>query len=210
LGEVLTNLDLTPDAPTEHCGTCTRCIDACPTDAIQPFVVDANRCIAYHTIENRAEMPDASFPRLGCRLRYLPRCLPLEPAFAKKLMWLTFSLPWNVAPKLTELAEISDEEWGKRFPASALRRIKPEMLRRNARNLQVLREKNDQKSFCLILMAQCDTLDAIVSITNRLAVEFGYKQTTQEEIAQIQNLNSKQIIKQSGISIFKLPFCLEK
>jgi len=42
-----------------------------------------------------------------------------------------------------------------------------------------------------------DTLDAIVSITNRLAVEFGYKQTTQEELAQIQNLNSKQIIKQS-------------
>lgn len=55
-----------------------------------------------------------------------------------------------------------------------------------------------------------DTLDAIVSITNRLAVEFGYKQTTQEELAQIQNLNSKQIIKQSGISIFKLPFLLRK
>ncbi|MDY7022684.1 MAG: tRNA epoxyqueuosine(34) reductase QueG, partial [Cyanobacteriota bacterium] len=57
LGEVLTNLELTPDSPhTEHCGTCTRCIEACPTDAItKPFVVDANRCIAYHTIENRAE-----------------------------------------------------------------------------------------------------------------------------------------------------------
>lgn len=55
-----------------------------------------------------------------------------------------------------------------------------------------------------------DTLDAIVNITNRLAVEFGYKQTTQEELAQIQNLNSKQIIKQSGISIFKLPFLLRK
>ena len=55
-----------------------------------------------------------------------------------------------------------------------------------------------------------DTLDAIVSITNRLAVEFGYKQTTQEELAQIQNLNSKEIIKQSGISIFKLPFLLRK
>ena len=55
-----------------------------------------------------------------------------------------------------------------------------------------------------------DTVDALVSITNRLAVEFGYKQTTQEELAQIQNLNSKEIIKQSGISIFKLPFLLRK
>jgi len=58
LGEILTNLTLIPDSPhPQHCGTCTRCIEACPTGAIaQPFVVDANRCIAYHTIENRAEI----------------------------------------------------------------------------------------------------------------------------------------------------------
>ena len=62
LGEVLTNLALTPDAPhTSHCGTCTRCLTACPTGAIvKPHVVDANRCIAYHTIENRdRELPKA-------------------------------------------------------------------------------------------------------------------------------------------------------
>lgn len=53
-----------------------------------------------------------------------------------------------------------------------------------------------------------DTLDVIVSITNRLAVEFGYKPTSQEELAQIKNLTSRQIIKQSGISIFKLPFLI--
>jgi epoxyqueuosine reductase len=57
LGEVLTNIKLESDRPaTAHCGTCTRCIQACPTEAItEPFVVDANKCIAYHTIENRAE-----------------------------------------------------------------------------------------------------------------------------------------------------------
>jgi HAD superfamily hydrolase (TIGR01549 family) len=55
-----------------------------------------------------------------------------------------------------------------------------------------------------------DTLDAIVSITNRLALEFGYKPTTQAELTQLKNLNSKQIIKQSGISIFKLPFLIRK
>ena len=56
LGEIVTNLQPIPSDPhAQHCGTCTRCISACPTGAItQPFVVDANRCIAYHTIENRA------------------------------------------------------------------------------------------------------------------------------------------------------------
>jgi phosphoglycolate phosphatase-like HAD superfamily hydrolase len=55
-----------------------------------------------------------------------------------------------------------------------------------------------------------DTLDAIVNISNRLAADFGYKQTSIAEIAQLQNLNSRQIIKQSGISIFKVPFLIRK
>ncbi len=55
-----------------------------------------------------------------------------------------------------------------------------------------------------------DTLDVLVSITNRLAVEFGYKPITQEELALFKNLNSRQIIKHSGISIFQLPFLVRK
>ncbi len=55
-----------------------------------------------------------------------------------------------------------------------------------------------------------DTLDAIVNISNRLAADFGYKQTSLEEIAQLKNLNSREIIKQSGISIFKVPFLIRK
>jgi len=55
-----------------------------------------------------------------------------------------------------------------------------------------------------------DTLDAVVTITNRLAVEFGYKPTAPEELAQIRNLSSREIVKQSGISIFKIPFLLRK
>ncbi len=55
-----------------------------------------------------------------------------------------------------------------------------------------------------------DSLDAIVRITNRLAVEFGYKPTSQEELAQIKKLNSRQIINQSGVSIYKLPFLIRK
>lgn len=55
-----------------------------------------------------------------------------------------------------------------------------------------------------------DTLDAIVSITNRLAEEFGYKQTSQEDLAILRNLTSRQIIKHSGVSIFKIPFLIKK
>jgi phosphoglycolate phosphatase-like HAD superfamily hydrolase len=55
-----------------------------------------------------------------------------------------------------------------------------------------------------------DTLDALVIITNRLALEFGYKQTAPEELAQIRNLSSREIVEQSGISILKIPFLLKK
>jgi epoxyqueuosine reductase len=131
---------LTPDRPhTEHCGSCTRCIQACPTGAItQPFVIDANRCIAYHTIENRDEkLPESVTSQMqgwvaGCDI--CQDVCPWNQRFSKETDVAEFQpYPGNVAPKLTELAEISDQEWDKRFPASALRRIKPEMLRRNAR-----------------------------------------------------------------------------
>lgn len=140
LGEVLTNLKLTPDRPhTQHCGTCTRCLDACPTQAItRPFVVDANRCIAYHTIENRAEtLP----PEIAAHLQgWVAGCdicqdvCPWNQRFAQETNVAEFQpYAWNIAPALNEIATLSDEEWEQRFPASALRRIKPNMLRRNAR-----------------------------------------------------------------------------
>ncbi len=155
LGEILTNLDLTADIPhTEHCGSCTRCLDACPTNAIaQPFVVDANRCIAYHTIENREEkLPDAISAHLqgwvaGCDI--CQDVCPWNQRFAKETDILEFQpYPENVAPKLTELAEISHKEWDRRFTSSALRRIKPEMLRRNATaNLSTATQESDRHLF---------------------------------------------------------------
>jgi epoxyqueuosine reductase len=141
LGEVLTNLELVGDRPhTSHCGTCTQCLDACPTGAItQPFVVDANRCIAYHTIENRAEtLPETITPHLqgwvaGCDI--CQDVCPWNQRFAQETDVTDFQpYPDNIAPTLAELAEMSDEDYDRRFPASALRRIKPDMMRRNARS----------------------------------------------------------------------------
>lgn len=138
LGEVLTTLTLTPDSPhTEHCGTCTRCLEACPTDAFpQPFVVDANRCIAYHTIENRAEkLPeniDLKGWVAGCDI--CQEVCPWNQRFAQETDCEDFQLRSDhLAPNLAELAQLSAETWDQKTRGSALRRIKPEMWRRNAR-----------------------------------------------------------------------------
>ena len=70
LGEVVTTLELTPDQPaTDHCGSCTRCLDACPTQAlIAPHRLDATRCISYLTIEHRGEVPDELGASIGNRV----------------------------------------------------------------------------------------------------------------------------------------------
>ena len=139
LAEILTNLDLTADQPhTNHCGTCTRCISACPTQAItEPFVVDANLCIAYHTIENREpELPEKITRNLNGWVAGCDICQDVCPWNQRcaKITDVSDFFPYsaNLSPKLTELAKITKEEWDKRFTGSALRRIKPEMWRRNA------------------------------------------------------------------------------
>lgn len=139
LGEVLTNLQLPHDRPhTAHCGTCTRCLEACPTGAIPtPYVVDANRCLAYHTIENRApELPAAIAEQLqgwvaGCDI--CQEVCPWNQRFAQPTDVADFQPdPWKIAPPLAELATLSDEDYDQHFTGSALRRIKPWMFQRNA------------------------------------------------------------------------------
>ncbi|MFM2305233.1 MAG: hypothetical protein RLZZ135_2646 [Cyanobacteriota bacterium] len=139
LGEIVTNLQtISSDPHVQYCGSCTRCLDACPTGAItQPYVVDANRCIAYHTIENRApNLP----PEIGNNLQgWVAGCdicqdvCPWNQRFAQPTDVDDFQPnPDRIAPGLSELASLTDEVWDRSMRASALRRIKPRMWRRNA------------------------------------------------------------------------------
>lgn len=139
LGEILTNLPLEPDRPhSTHCGTCSRCLSACPTQAIvSPYVVDANRCIAYHTIENRAvTLPTEIAKNLqgwvaGCDI--CQDVCPWNQRFAQVTDVEDFQpRPENLQPRLDQLANLTIEEWDRRFISSALRRIKPQQWRRNA------------------------------------------------------------------------------
>ncbi len=83
LGGVLTTLDLEPppeqETITDHCGTCTRCIDACPTGAITPYSVDASRCISYLTIERRGPIDPGFFEAIGDRLLGCDACQEVCP-----------------------------------------------------------------------------------------------------------------------------------
>lgn len=139
LGEILTNVVLLPSTPhTSHCGTCTRCIEACPTQAIRSAgVVDASRCIAYHTIENREpQLPTQVANHLNNWVAGCDICqdvCPWNQRFAQPTDVAEFEpYPGNVAPQLADLATLNEQDWNQQFPASALRRIKPAMWRRNA------------------------------------------------------------------------------
>jgi epoxyqueuosine reductase len=140
IGHLLTTLELPADPPAvPACGACSACLEACPTDAIrEPFVVDARRCIAFHTIENRdPELPTAIADSLegwvaGCDIcqdvcPWNQRALPSssDPDLKPR--------PWWLDLRAEEALNWSDAEWDERLRASALRRIKPAMWRRNIR-----------------------------------------------------------------------------
>lgn len=141
LGELILDLDLETDQPvTDHCGTCTRCIDACPTDAIiAPEVVDSNKCISYLTIELRDAIPIAFEGEMenwafGCDI-----CQDVCP-------WNRFSKPhseekFKPHPDMLNMNsedwhEITQEVFGKIFRKSAVKRTKYEGLQRNLRFLE--------------------------------------------------------------------------
>ena len=121
-------LDLARDAPvTEHCGTCTRCIDVCPTQAIRaPYQLDARRCISYLTIEHHGAIAEELRPLIGNRIYGCDDCQLVCPwnKYSKTAAIPDFDVRNGLdAPALTELFAWTEEEFDRRMEGSAIRRI---------------------------------------------------------------------------------------
>ncbi|TNC48725.1 tRNA epoxyqueuosine(34) reductase QueG [Rubellimicrobium rubrum] len=126
LGAIFTTLDLPPDAPeVSHCGSCRRCLDACPTAAFPaPYQLDARRCISYLTIEHKGPVPEEFRAALGNRIYGCDDCLAVCPwnKFAVAASELRY-LRDEEAPRLADLAALDDPAFRARFAGSPVKRI---------------------------------------------------------------------------------------
>lgn len=136
LAEIITTIPLEPDMPEKnHCGSCVRCLRACPTQAITaPFQLDARRCISYLTIELKGEIPLEFRPAIGSRIFGCDDCLEVCP-------WNRFAREGHLMkaggrgdlnqPGLLELMGLDEAEFRRRFGATPLSRTKRRGLLRN-------------------------------------------------------------------------------
>jgi epoxyqueuosine reductase len=136
LGVILTSLELVPDIPApDRCGTCTRCIEACPTDAIvAPYQLDSNKCISYLTIEKRGPISEDLRAGMGHHVFGCDICQDVCPWNRKAAVSNLPEFeprPGLVNPALAWLAEMSADEFLTVFKGSPIRRTKRTGLRRN-------------------------------------------------------------------------------
>jgi epoxyqueuosine reductase len=136
LGEIYVDLPLPADAPaSEHCGSCTKCIDVCPTRAIRgPYQLDARRCISYLTIELKGSIPQELRPLVGNRVYGCDECQEVCPwnSFAKPSSEPDFSARNGLdRAQLVGLFAWTQEEFDERMAGSPIRRIGYERWLRN-------------------------------------------------------------------------------
>ena len=136
LGEIFSTLDLAPDrAETDHCGSCRRCLDICPTAAFPaPYRLDARRCISYLTIEHKGPIPAQFRKAIGNRIYGCDDCLAVCPwnKFARVSREAAF-LPRAelTAPRLAELARLDDARFRRMFSRSPIKRTGRDRFVRN-------------------------------------------------------------------------------
>ncbi|HAE60204.1 MAG TPA: tRNA epoxyqueuosine(34) reductase QueG [Anaerolineae bacterium] len=155
LGEILLGIELPPDRPftSDHCGTCTRCIEACPTNCILPDrTLDARRCISYLTIENKGDIPEDLRPLMGLWVFGCDVCQQVcpwnqrfgqhrpEPVFEPRA-----GLPF---PSIAADLSLTPQEFNQKFKDSPLKRAKR---RGYQRNLAIAAANSEDKSLLPVL-----------------------------------------------------------
>jgi epoxyqueuosine reductase len=157
LGELITTLDLEPGAPVPNrCGTCTRCLEACPTGALTgPYQMDASRCIAYLTIEHRGEIAADLQRRMGDWVFGCDECQVVcpynrnVPTATESAYRLDDRSPLVPRPVLSDLASLATDAHRSYLTGSAMKRASCDMLQRNAaialRNQVALQKKTARR-----------------------------------------------------------------
>ena len=136
LAEVLTNADLEADVPAvDHCGTCTRCLDACPTGAfVEPYLLDATRCLSYLTIESRGGVDPSMRDAIGAQVYGCDICQDVCPWNRRAAT--SDDEAWQprdglASPRLLDLCRLTDDAWRALLRGSAMRRAGLRRIRRS-------------------------------------------------------------------------------
>lgn len=173
LGEVFTDLNLVPDNPEiDHCGSCDRCMRACPTDAFpKAYELDARRCISYLTIEHAGDIDEALMDAMGNHIYGCDDCLAACP-------WTKFGSPTDepafrpkvelTAPRLADLAQLDDAGFRAFFSGSPIKRTGRDRFVRNT--LIALGNSNDP-SLLKVAEAMTDDVSPLVSKVAQRAVK---------------------------------------
>jgi epoxyqueuosine reductase len=174
LGVIYTTLELEPDEPaTVHCGSCTACIDACPTGAIvAPNLVDARRCISYLTIEHAGPIPHEFREAIGNRIYGCDDCLAVCPwnrfASAAQANKAFAPRPELVAPALADLLALDDASFRELFSGSPIKRIG---VNRMIRNCLIAAGNSGDPALRPSVERHLDSDDPIVADAAKWAIE---------------------------------------
>jgi epoxyqueuosine reductase len=173
LATIVTNAELVPDAPVaDACGSCTRCLDACPTGAIvEPYTVDARRCLSYLTIESRVPVPSDLRPFIRQQVYGCDICQDVCPwnrraAVSDDPAWQP--RPELDAPRLIDLCVMTDGDWSRVLKGSAMRRAGVRRIRRSLAHAAAYLQPADAARALDAMAAQpsaahADVADAIES-----------------------------------------------
>jgi epoxyqueuosine reductase len=172
IGSVFTTLELPEDSSEEdHCGSCTKCVTACPTDAFPaPYQLDARRCISYLTIEHKGPVAPELREKLGNRIYGCDDCLAVCPwnKFAQGAREVRYHARDDLmAPPLADLVELNDADFRQKFSGSPIKRIGRD---RFIRNVLYAIGNSGESVLCQSAQNLCEDPDPVVADAARWAV----------------------------------------